>query len=72
MFSNKLGAAPKAFAYDSKIDSGFMANVGKLIPINEPDERNFLTTNLTTLVWFFFLSSLMKKNPPFFLSAYQS
>jgi hypothetical protein len=42
---NRIGAAPKPLAYVYKIDSGFIAKTGKLIPIKDPVDKNFFSTN---------------------------
>jgi len=44
-FLNSFGAQPIDLAYVSSILSGFIAKVGKLIPINDPVVKNFLITN---------------------------
>lgn len=45
MLSKNRGAAAILLAYVYNIDYGFMAKTGKLIPINDPVVKNFLSTN---------------------------
>lgn len=48
-FYSKIDAIPTALAYDYRIDYGFIANTGKLMPINDPVVTNFFSTNLMIL-----------------------
>lgn len=70
--SKNSGAAAILFAYVYKIDSGFIAKTGKLMPIKEPVVINFLRTNLSNfpIVFFFYLFISIK--PPFSVLIYQS
>lgn len=72
MLSKNRGAAAILLAYVYNIDYGFMAKTGKLIPINDPVVKNFLSTNFIIFPWFFFFYLLIKIKPPFYLFISQS
>lgn len=72
ILSKIKGTAPRHLQYVYSIVSGFIANVGKLIPINDPVDMTFLTMKEIILDMIDLLSELIKTTPPLFSSLFQS